>query len=526
MNKLKPLEISREVKFFAKKLGFRVNYNPNLLNTFRCTYGHLLPKGRKNARIILLSNYRGNFTSPNGKYVLNGKISNSGVSQLHMFLPHLAFEKNICLVAPPIDEGWINYLKEAGVYKKNFDVKKRLITISLSRMNASPVEALLKSNVIRKIPESSLLVTTFNDFSTKKLANKKKLIHNQDGINSYNGNSRINQRQDFLPMSPSLVIKDRRGTIEAVKTLRKAGIKKIWIKCGNNMGAGQFMKNILIDSSKGSLASVLIWAKKIHNEQRILTGKKKTNSEKYVSAELMLEADVTNFGTVALEGSIYFILRSNKEISILHYARQIKDPEDNSRAIGGRPFSPEPNSPEVLYPELMQQLVLYAGIRQRKRNYKAFTSIDIFIIKMTKENFKKYLSVLKNVGMPTNNIPFQALGEKIYVGILGEINEREAITPPIQRIALNLGFKDYFSATLRDLPEGFDFIDLKKLVLQSGLKLSQVIPLTRKPAGLDRKGRPFYENIRGNFYLGIFANKNAEDCYRRLIQKHMLSRGN
>lgn len=519
MNQFKPLEISREVKSLAKELGFSINYNPNLLKTFRNTYSHLLPRGQKNTKIILISNYRGNFRSPDGKYTLDGRVKNSGVSQMHMFLPHLAFEKNIYLVAPPIDEGWINYLKEAGVYPNNFDVKERLITINLPQMNASPVEALMKSNVIKRIPNGSLLITTFNDLLTKKIVNKKKLIHNQAGINSYNGNSKINQRQDFLPMPPSIVIKDRRGTVEAVKILRRAGIKKIWIKCGDNMGAGQFMKYILIDSSKESLSRVLTWAKKIHNEQRVLLGKKKTNSEKYVSAELMLEADVGNFGTIVLEGSIYFILRSNKEISILHYARQIKDSRDNSKAIGGKSFKPEPNSPEFLYPKLMQQLVLYAAIRQRKRNYKAFTSIDIFILVMTKESFQKYLLVLKSVGMPTNNIPFRVLGEKIYVGILGEINEREAITPPIQRIALNLGFRDYLSATLRDLPEGFDFADLKELVLQSGLKLSQVIPLTRKPAGLDRNGIPFYESISGNFYLGIFADKNVEDCYQRLMQK-------
>ncbi|MFH1522520.1 MAG: hypothetical protein ABIE43_01720 [Patescibacteria group bacterium] len=517
MDKLKSLKISREMKLFAKQFGFSINYKPNLLKTFRNTYSHLLLKSKKNTKIILLSNYRGNFRSPDEKYTLDGRVKNSGVSLMHMFLPHLAFEKNIYLVVPPIDKEWINYLKKAGVYKKNFDVKERLITVNLPKMNASPVEALMKSDIIKKISKSSLLITTFNDLLTKKLVNEKKLIHNQAGINSYDGNSKINQRNDFLPMPPSIVIKNQKGTIEAVKIFRKTGIKKIWIKCGNNMGAGQFMKSILIDSSKG-LARVLKWVQKIHNEQRVLMGKKKTNSEKYDSAEFMLEADMGNFGKIVLEGSIYFIMRSSKEISILHYARQVKDPKDNSKAIGGRSFKPEPNSLEALYPKLMQQLALFAGIRQRKRNYEGFTSVDIFILEMTKENFQKYLSTLKDVGMPTNSIPFQVLGKKIYVGILGEINERESVAPPVQRIALNLGYRDYLSTTLINLPKGFDFTDLKRLVLESGLKLSQVIPLTRKPSGLDKDGAPIYKGISGNFYLGIFANNNLEVCYQRLIK--------
>lgn len=517
-NNFKPLEISGDVKSLAKKFGFSIDYNPNLLKTFRNTYSHLLPNPKKKTKIILLSNYRGNFRSPDGKYTLDGRVKNSGTSQLHIFLPHLAFEKDIYLVVPPVDEEWINYLREAGIYQEGFNVKKRLITINLPKMNASPVEALMKQNLIQRIPKGSLLITTFNDLSTKKLVEKKKLIHNQEGINSYEGNSKINQRQDLLPMPPSIIIKDQKETIEAVRTLQKEGDKKIWVKCGNNMGAGQFMKSLSINSSKKSITNVLAWAKEIHNEQRVLMGMKKIDNKRYVSAELMLEADVGGFGRIVLEGSIYFIFPSDKKVSILHYAQQVKDHKDNSKAIGGKPFNPKPNSPEVLYPKIMQELALYAAVRQRKRYYKAFTGVDFFILEMPKENFPKYLSALKNVRMPTNNIPFQVQGRKIYIGILGEINERETITPPLQRIALNLGFNDYFSASLDNLPDGFGFTDLKKLVLQSGLKLSQVIPLTRKPASLNSKGAPIYKGIPGNFYIGIFANKNAEECYQRLIK--------
>lgn len=514
-----PLAVSKTSKALAKKFGFTINYSPNLLKTFRKTYGHLFPKRTKNTDIILLSNYRGNFRSSDGKYILDGRVKNSGTSQLYMFLPHLAFEENIYLIAPPVDPEWIDYLKEAKVFNKTFSVEERLITIKLPEMNSSPIETLIRSGANRQLPTKSLLITTFNDLLTKTLVEEKKLLHNQKNINSYEGNSKINQRKDLLPMAPSIIVTDQIQAIKAVTLLQKAGINKIWVKCGNNMGAGQFMKSVLIDSGKTALPRVLNAIKKIHNEQRILIGKKPSNSKRYRSAELMLEVDVECFGKILLEGSAYFILTANKNISVLHYAQQVKDPQDHSKAIGGQTFIPRPHSSATLYPTLMQELIIHAACRQRGRNYRGLTGIDLFIVEMSKENFEKYLRLLKSVGMPIDSIPYRTLGKKTFVGILGELNERETITPPIQRMALNLGFKEYLSTSLNGLPEKFDYSDLKKIVLQCGLKLSQVIPFIRKPKALDNNGVPLYTGMRGTFYIGIFANKDINKCYQLLMKK-------
>lgn len=515
---VKSLEISKTAYLLAKKNGFKIDFDPFRLKTFHATYSHLI-KAELNSKIYLINNYRGNFRSANRKYILNGKISNPGTANLYMFLPHLAFEKDLILITPPLDKNWIDYLVNIGIYKKNSNINNKIITINLSKMDSSPIEVLLKSGAYKQISYKSLLVTTFNDALTKKLVQKRKLLHNQNQINSYEGNSKIDQRKALLPMAPSIEVHNRTETIEAGQKLFNLGIKKVWVKCGNNVGAGQFMRVVALDGSEQSLINIANTADNVHEEQCKLMDIKNYKKDDFTNAEIMIETDINTLGRVLLEGSVYLINNTADKITICHYAKQIKDPTDSSRAVGGMNFLPDQSSLELLFPSLMQQLAIHAAVRQRKRNYFGLTSIDLFIVEMTRKEYKYYIFLLEAVGLLPERVPIKYYNNKLLVAILGEINERESITPVIQRIAINLNYKSYISTTLSELPEGFDFVDLEELVKKSRINISEVIPFTRKPVGI-HKGIPYYNGANASFYIGIFSRRyDVEKKYKRLMRE-------
>ncbi len=511
---MKNLEISKEASLLAQKNGFKLKYDPYKLKTFYATYSHLI---RPDTKIYLVNNYRGNLRSPSGKYILNGKLKNPGTANLHMFLPHLAFEKNLTLVTPPLDAGWIDYLVSIGVYAKIFNINNQVLPVNLTDMDSSPIEALLESGAYKQIPYRSLLITTFNDASTKYLVKKRKLVHNQDNINSYEGNSKIDQRTDLLPMPPSIITRNRQETIKAAQKFISLGVKKVWVKCGNNVGSGQFMEAVSLKNSEKSLLNVADVVSRIHQEQCMLMKKTEYQKNVYTNAEIMLEADVKQFGNILLEGSIHFISEATDKVTICDYVKQIKDPEDSSKSIGGMNFLPRQDSVELSFPNLMQQIAVHAAIRQRRRNYLGMVGVDLFIVEMTKEKYRNYMFLLEKVGLLPEKISVAYFEDKLIVAILGEINERESFIPPIKRIAINLNYKNYISTTLSNLPDSFDFNNLKELVKKSNIVTSEVIPLTRKPAGIS-SGAPYYNGIPASFYIGIFSNKNdVERKHRRLL---------
>lgn len=515
---VKSLEISKEAYLLAKKNGFKIDYDPYRLKTFHATYSHLIRK-KPNSKIYLINNYRGNFRSSNGKYILNGRIGNPGTANLYMFLPHLAFEKDLILITPPLDKNWIDYLVNIGIYTRNSDVYNRTITVNLPKMNSSPIEVLVKNGVYKQIPYKSLLITNFNDALTKNMVQERELVHNQNRINSYEGNSKIDQRKALLPMAPSIVVHNRAEAIEAGQKFLSLGIKKVWVKCGNNVGAGQFMHVVALDDSDQFSRNIANVAANIHEEQCKLMNKKDYKRDDYTNAEIMVEADIKKLGRVLLEGSIHLISNTDDKITICHYASQIKDTIDSSKAVGGMNFLPDQESLELFFPSLMQQLAIHVAVRQRKRNYFGLIGIDLFIVEMTKKEHKYYVYLLEKVGLLPERVPIKYYKDKLIVAILGEINERETIVPSIKRIALNLNYKSYISTTLSDLPEGFDFVDLKELVKKSRIDISEVIPLTRKPAGID-KGVPYYNGINTSFYVGIFSKGyDVKKKYKRLMRE-------